>query len=82
MAARQRRFYIRVYLLLDRLPSLVDEPYLPEASGFEASNIPAFAPSPVSINALATGRPGAGLELGICMYIIYIGQAWHKHTGV
>ena len=50
-----------VFLLLDRLPSLVDESYLSEVSGFETPDIPAFAPSPVSINTLATGRPGAGL---------------------
>lgn len=36
MATRQRRFEIRVFLLLDELPSKVDEPHLPEATGFKA----------------------------------------------
>ena len=35
-AARQRRFEIRVFLPLAGLPSWVDEPQLPEASGFKA----------------------------------------------
>ncbi|KAK3579304.1 hypothetical protein CHS0354_033388 [Potamilus streckersoni] len=33
---RQRRFEVRVYLLLDGLPPKVNGPHLPEASGFEA----------------------------------------------
>ena len=36
IAVRQRRFVVRVFLLLDELPFKDDEPHLPEASGFEA----------------------------------------------
>ena len=42
-AARQRRFEIRVFLLLDELASQVVEPHLPEATGFKA---PEIRPSP------------------------------------
>ena len=36
IAARQRSFVVRVFLLLDELPFKDDEPHLPKASGFEA----------------------------------------------
>ncbi|KAH3708422.1 hypothetical protein DPMN_067872 [Dreissena polymorpha] len=35
-AARQRRFEIRVFLLLDELPTKDDGPHLTEAAGFKA----------------------------------------------
>ena len=51
-ATRQRRFGIRVFLLLGELPSKVDEPHLPEATGLRRQWT-AFAPSPVSRNSFA-----------------------------
>ena len=40
MAARQRRFEIRVFLLLDELPSLVKESHIPGAAGCKATDSP------------------------------------------
>ena len=47
IAARQRRFVVRVFLLLDELPSKDDEPPLPEASGFE---VPEYRLSPLLLS--------------------------------
>ncbi|KAH3702417.1 hypothetical protein DPMN_077434 [Dreissena polymorpha] len=68
-AARQRRFEIRVFLLLDELPTKDDEPYLPEAASFKA---PETRLHPFScrlehglpgLELSHTRRPGAGFWL-------------------
>ena len=47
IAARQRRFVVRVFLRLDELSFKDDEPHLPEASGFEA---PEYRLSPLLLS--------------------------------
>ena len=68
MAARQRRFEIRVFLLLDELSSQTDEPHLPKALVFQAPGNP---PSPLLLSVVAvplglylsyTSRLRAGLS--------------------
>ena len=80
IAARQRRFVVRVFLLLDELPFKDDKPHLPEASGFEA---PEYRLSPLVLSVkiavspdLQTNhsrRPGAGLG---CQRLLEAHATW------
>ena len=47
IAAKQRRFVVRVFLRLDELPFKDGEPHLPEASGLEA---PEYRLSPLLLS--------------------------------
>jgi len=60
-------FEIRVFLLLDGLPSRVNELHLHKALVLMRQD-PAFAPSPVRQNSTTTGRSGVGLWLSEAIF--------------
>ena len=59
IAARQRRFEIRVFLPLDELPSKADKVHLPEAAGFKA---PVIRPCPLLLVKTVSPREGQELD--------------------
>jgi hypothetical protein len=63
-------FEIRVFILLDGLPSRVNKLLLPKALVLSCQD-PAFAPSPVRQNSSTTGRSGVGLWLSEAIFYAY-----------